>query len=272
MPEGSGRLADRVVLITGSTGIAAATAEKAIEEGARVFVCSRTESHCAALVEKLGSQRAGYRAADLVQDEAASAVVEDCRARFGRIDALFNVAGISGRRFGDGPLHECTPQGWDMTMDVNARSQFLMCRAVLQVMLQQAPGSDGMRGSLLNIASVLAFSPERKHFAAHAYAASKGAILGMTKAMAAYYAPEKIRVNAIAPALVRTPMSQRAQSNEEIMAYVKGKQPLVEGMQEADEIADAAVFLMSSGARSITGDVITVDAGWCVSEGHTPKE
>ena len=155
-------------------------------------------------------------------------------------------------------------------MDVNARRQFLMSRAVLQVMLQQAPGNDGMRGSLLNMASVLAFSPAGKHFAAHAYAASKGAILGMTKAMAAYYAPRKIRVNAIAPALVRTPMSQQAQGDEEIMAYVKGKQPLVEGMQEADEIADAAVFLMSAGARSMTGDVITVDAGWCVSEGaHT---
>ena len=270
MPESSGCLAGRVVLITGSTGIAAATAARAIEEGGRVFVSSRTESHCADLVEKLGPQRAGYRAADLVQDEAAAAVVEDCCARFGRIDALFNVAGISGRRFGDGPLHECTAQGWDTTMDVNARSQFLMSRAVLQVMLQQAPGNDGMRGSLLNMASVLAFSPEGKHFAAHAYAASKGAILGMTKAMAAYYAPRKIRVNAIAPALVRTPMSQRAQGDEEIMAYVKRKQPLVEGMQEADEIADAAVFLMSAGARSMTGDVITVDAGWCVSEGvHT---
>ena len=93
---------------------------------------------------------------------------------------------------------------------------------------------------------------------------------GMTKAMAAYYAPRKIRVNAIAPALVRSAMSQRAQGDEEIMAYVNGKQPLVEGMQEADEIADAAVFLMSAGARSMTGDVITVDAGWCVSEGvHT---
>jgi NAD(P)-dependent dehydrogenase (short-subunit alcohol dehydrogenase family) len=268
MPESAGCLAGRVVLITGSTGIAAATANKAIAEGAQVFISSRTESNCAALVEQLGAKQAGYRAADLRQDDAAAAVVEDCRTRFGRIDALFNVAGISGRRFGDGPIHECTPEGWDTTMDVNARSQFLMCRAALAVMLPQAPGSDAMRGSLLNMASVLAFSPEPTYFASHAYAASKGAILGMTKAMAAYYAPQKIRVNAIAPALVQTPMSERASGNDEIMAYMKGKQPLVEGMQDADDIADAAIFLMSSGARSITGDVMTVDAGWCVSEGN----
>jgi NAD(P)-dependent dehydrogenase (short-subunit alcohol dehydrogenase family) len=156
-------------------------------------------------------------------------------------------------------------------MAVNVRTQYLMSRAALPVMLQQAPGGDGMRGSVLNMASVLAFSPEATHFASHAYAASKGAIVGMTRAMAAYYAPEKIRVNAIAPALVRTPMSERAQLNDEIMDYMKGKQPLVEGMQEADEVADAAVFLMSPRSRSMTGDVMTVDAGWCVSEGHSPE-
>ena len=184
--------------------------------------------------------------------------------QWGRIDGLFNVAGISGRRFGDGPLHECTEEGWDTTLDANAKSMFLMCRAVLQQMLTQEPREDGVRGAILNMASVLAFAPERKFFASHAYAASKGAIVSLSKAMASYYAPHGIRVNAIAPALVETPMSKRAGENAEIMAFMRDKQPLGAMMSAAD-VAGMAVFLLGDRARAITGTVVTVDAGWCVS-------
>ena len=86
----------------------------------------------------------------------------------------------------------------------------------------------------------------------------------MSKAAAAYYAPLKIRVNAIAPALVETPMSKRAGENADIMAFMREKQPLGE-MMAAEDVDGMAVFLLGDGARAITGDVVTVDAGWCVS-------
>lgn len=255
-------LSGKVCLITGSTGIAAAAAEIAAREGASLFVTSRTPENVRALAQKTG---AASLDADLREPGAADRVVDACIARYGRVDALFNVAGISGRRLGDGPLHECTEEGWDATLDTNVKSMFLVCRAALRHMMARPPGPNGLRGSILNMASVLAFSPEPRRFATHAYAASKGAILGMSRAMAAYYAPHKIRVNVIAPSLVRTPMSRRAQEEPAILEFMKTKQPLRGDMIEAADVARAAIFLLSDDAAAVTGDVLTVDAGWCVS-------
>ena len=264
------RFQNRVLLITGSTGIAAATAELAAREGAKIFIASQTAEHGRALVGKLSASGAmcDFLAADLTLPDSAPAAIAQCLARFGRIDALFNVAGISGRKFGDGPIHECTEAGWDITMNTNAKSIFLMCRAVIAQMLKQPLGETGRRGAILNMASVLAHSPSPTYFGTHAYAASKGAIIALSKTMAAYYAPQKIRVNAIAPALVRTPMSARAQQNPDVLRFMKTKQPLVEDLIEADAVARAALFLLSDDASAITGDVVNVDAGWCVSEGQ----
>jgi NAD(P)-dependent dehydrogenase (short-subunit alcohol dehydrogenase family) len=258
----NGRLQNRVCLITGSTGIGAATARLAASEGASVFVVSRDEESCRALAEEIGC---GHHVADLTRSEEVAAAVESCLARLGRIDALFNVAGASGRKFGDGPVHECSEEGWEVTMETNVKSVFLMCRAVVRRMLEQPAGEGGLRGSILNMSSALAFSPEPKFFATHAYAASKSAIVGLTRAMAAYYAPSKIRANAVAPGLTRTPMSLRAQQNHDLLEFMKSKQPLAEDLIEAGDVARAAVFLLSDDARNITGEVLSVDAGWRMS-------
>lgn len=256
------KLRDKICLITGSTGIAAATARLAAAEGASLFLTSRTEAHCRGLAEELG---AASHPADLTHASSVDEVVRRCLERYGRIDALYNVAGISGRRYGDGPIHECTEEGWDATLDANVKSMFLMCRAAIRRMLEQPIAPGGSRGTILNMTSVLGFLPESRYFATHAYAASKGAIIAMSKAMASYYAPRKIRVNAIAPALVRTPMSRRAQADAEVLQFMKSKQPLAEDMLDPEDVARASVFLLSDDARMITGDVLTVDAGWCVS-------
>jgi NAD(P)-dependent dehydrogenase (short-subunit alcohol dehydrogenase family) len=253
------RLQNKVCLITGSTGIAAATAKLAVYEGAQVFVVGKDEHSCRALAGEIGCD---YHIADLTRSDAVAVAVERCVARYDRVDALFNAAGISGRRLGDGPLHECSEEGWDVTMETNLKSTFLMGRAVVRIMLENTVNESGLRGTILNMASVLAFSPEPKFFATHAYAASKSAIIGLTQAMAAYYATHKIRVNAIAPALTRTPMSARSQQDPEILEFIRAKQPLCEDLIEAEDIARAAVFLLSDESRYITGEVITVDAGW----------
>ena len=253
---------DKVILITGSTGIAEATAVRAAADGARVFVVSRTAENAESLAKRIGG---AFFAADLVQPDSAARAVEACAAAYGRLDALFNVAGISGRKFGDGPLHECTEAGWDTTLDANVKSMFLMCRASLLRMLAQPVAANGLRGTILNMASVLGFSPQAQHFATHAYAASKGAILGMSKSMAAYYAGHKIRVNVIAPALVRTPMSARAQNDPKILHLMKTKQPLAGDLIEAQDVARASLFLLGDDSRMITADTLAVDAGWSVS-------
>ena len=247
-----------VLLITGSTGIAEATALAAARQGDSVFVISRNETHCRELSAKMPGS--GYYACDLREERAAAQAVEACLEKFQHVDAVFNVAGISGRSFGDGPLHECTADGWDVTLDTNARSMFLVCREVLKHWLG---GSKG--GTILNMSSVLAFSPEAKHFGTHAYAASKGAIIAMSLAMAAYYAPQQIRVNVIAPGLVRTPMSARAQSNDAVLAFMAHKQPLSRGLIDASDVAETALFLLGEKSRHITGQVVSVDGGWTVS-------
>lgn len=257
------RLAGKTCLISGATGIAAATARLAAEEGASVFAVSLEAADCELLASQVPGLR--YAAADLTDAAAVEGAVSQCLDCYGRIDALFNVAGASGRRHGDGPLDQCTEEGWDWTLAVNLKSMFLLSRRVLRQMLGQPVGASGLRGTVLNMGSVSAFSPQADYFATHAYAASKGAVVSLSLAMAAYYAPRKIRVNVIAPGLVRTPMSLRAQGDPEIMEYMKKKQPLAEGILEAEDVARAAVFLLSDESRHITGQVLAVDGGWRVS-------
>lgn len=247
-----------VLLVTGSSGIAAATARLWAAENP-VFVVGINEEQCRSLATGLGE--AGFAAADVRDESAVHKVVGACLERFGRIDALFNVAGISARSAGDGPLHECKPAAWDLVMDVNAKGSFLMCREVLGVWTKNAQA-----GVVLNCGSVLTHHPQRDHFATVGYAASKGAIESMSVAAAAYYAPCGIRINVIAPGLVRTPMSARAQANPRITEYMTHKQPLTKGMLTADDIAKTACFLLRRDSSPITGQIVTVDGGWGVSE------
>ncbi len=255
-------------LLTGSTGIAAATARRLVDEGARVVVASRNEAHCRDLVASLvaAGGEASYEVADLLEDDAADRIVGATVERFGRLDAVFSVAGGSGRQFGDGPVHAASAAGWDATLDLNARTLFLVSGAAARTMLEQEPDADGQRGAILNMGSVTSTSPSPTYFATHAYAAAKGAIASLTRTMASYYAPSGIRVNAVAPAVTRTPMAERAASDETIAAFVAWKQPLVGGLLEPEHVADVAAFLLSRDARAITGQVIAIDAGWSVTD------
>jgi NAD(P)-dependent dehydrogenase (short-subunit alcohol dehydrogenase family) len=266
---GRARFTGRAVLVTGSTGMAGSAARAIAAEGGSVFIVSRTPANASALSEAITGDggSAAWFAADVAAEGEVDAAFAACVTRFGRIDAVYSAAGISARRFGDGPLHEATLQGWETVMAANARSQFLVCRAAIRRMLEQEPDDHGSRGAVLTMSSALATHPSSTHFATHAYAASKGAIESLTRAIAAYYAPNGIRANVIAPSLVATPMSLRAQEDPAIVAYLASKQPLAGGPIEADAVTAAALFLLGDDSRMVTGQVIAVDGGWSVSEG-----
>jgi len=261
------RLEGRTVLITGSTGIAAAAAALFSVEGARVFVSSKTEAHCAELVDRLRATgaEAAYAVADLSDEVQANRAVAACRAVFGRIDGLLAVAGGSGRSFGDGPVHALTGQAWDQTLDLNARSQALVLAAVLRAMLEQEPDADGSRGAAVLVSSVLATDPVPDLFATHAYAASKGAVNALMRTAAAAYAPQGIRINGLAPALTDTPMAARAAADPATIAFARRKQPLAGGFIDPADVAQAALFLLASESARITGQLLAVDGGWSVT-------
>ena len=124
-------------------------------------------------------------------------------------------------------------------------------------------------GTILNMGSVLGYSPSPKYFSTHAYAAAKAAVIGFSRSIGAFYAKDNIRVNVIAPALLETPMAQRAANDEAILDFIKTKQPLDGGrIGQPGDAEGLAVYFMSDGSKFTTGQVIAVDGGWDISEGQ----
>lgn len=257
-------LADKSILVVGGTsGIGVAAARALIEEGARIVCVGRDERTCESAGQELGN-RARVIAGDACDPATATQAVREAVDFGGRLDALFHVAGGSGRRAGDGPLHELTDEGWSHTLRLNLDSVFLSNRAAVRQFLKQGTG-----GAILNLGSVLARSPAPRFFATHAYATAKAGLEGLTRAAAAHYAPQSIRCNAIAAGLVATPMSARAQADASILRYIRTKQPLDGGrIGQPDDLLAAILFLLSDASRFVTGQVLTVDGGWSVSEGQ----
>lgn len=248
----------RVLLITGSSGIAASTARLFTSSSDVVFLMGNDQQQCEALSAELTGS--SFFVGDVANETAVQKAIADCLAKLGRIDAAFNVAGLSARALGDGPLDQCSTPAWRKLMEVHATGTFFVCREILRYWM-----SEKRPGTILNTSSVLAHFPERERFATVAYAASKGAVEAMTISAAAYYAPYQIRLNVLAPALVRTPMSARAQSDPAILEFMKHKQPLKGSLVEAEEIARIACFLLSNESFPMTGEIIRADAGWAVT-------
>jgi NAD(P)-dependent dehydrogenase (short-subunit alcohol dehydrogenase family) len=258
------RLKDKsLVIIGGTTGLGLSAARAFVAEGARVVVVGRNAESVEAAGQELG-QQALTLVGDAVDPAIAASAIETALKEFGALHGLYHVAGGSGRRHGDGPLHEISDEGWNYTLNENLTSLFYSNRAAAQQFLKQGTG-----GTVLNMGSVLGFSPSPKFFATHAYATAKAAIIGLTTAAAAHYAPQNIRFNILAPALVATPMSQRAQGDEVILNFIHAKQPLDGGrIGQPGDLDSAAVFFMSDESKFVTGQVLAVDGGWSVSEGN----
>ena len=255
----------RIVVMGGTAGLGLSAVRAFIAAGARVVAVGRKPETVATVKAELG-EAALVITGDATHPETAPSAIAAAVTKWGGLDGLYHVAGGSGRRWGDGPLHEITDEGWAATLNLNLTSLFQSNRAAVRQFLAQGTG-----GSVLNMGSVLGFSPSPRFFTTHAYAAAKSAVTGFTQSCAAYYAAQGIRFNVLAPALVETPMAQRAARDETIQAFIKTKQPLAGGRigQPADLDA-AAVYFLSDASGFTTGQVLCVDGGWCVSEGQYP--
>lgn len=252
-----------LVVVGGTTGLGLSAAKAFAESGANVAVVGRNREHVAEAGQWLGASGLAM-VGDATDSATAEEAIRQAVERFGRLDGLYHVAGGSGRKMGDGPLHEITDDGWDFTLNLNLTSLFYSNRAAARQFLRQQGG-----GVVLNMGSVLGFSPSPMFFTTHAYAASKAAIIGLTQSAAAHYASQNIRFNVLAPALVETPMSRRAQQNTAIMDFIATKQPLDGGrIGRAEDLDAAAVYFMSDASKFVTGQVFAIDGGWSVSEGQ----
>jgi NAD(P)-dependent dehydrogenase (short-subunit alcohol dehydrogenase family) len=254
----------RCLIVGGTGGIGLAAAVRFLEEGAQLVVAGLMPETGNAAAETLKERGAihvlGGDASDPIQVER---LFKETLTSLGGLDVLYHVAGGSGRSHGDGPLHECTDDGWQYTLDSNLKSTFLTNRAAVRHFLAQGRG-----GVILNTSSVLAISPSPRYFDTCAYTASKGGILALSQLAAARYAADGIRVHVLAPGLIDTPMAARACHDPSIVEFLRTKQPLAAGPGRPEQCSEAAVFLCSDEARFLTGVVLPVDGGWCVSEGQ----
>ena len=256
------RLLDRkVVIVTGgASGIGRATARLFALEGARVAIFDWDEAGGQQTVEEIqaNGRTAIFVRADVSLAHDVESGVKRVIQAFGGLDVIFNGAGLSGRRWGDGPAADCTEEAWDRVLAINLKSVFLGCKYAIPEMLK------GGGGAIVNLSSVLGLVGGDADFATHAYAASKGGIISLTRSIAAYYAPQHIRANVICPGLIATPMSQRIQANEAIRARLSDLQPLTGDFGQPIDVAQAALYLASDQAKFVTGTVLTVDGGWTV--------
>jgi NAD(P)-dependent dehydrogenase (short-subunit alcohol dehydrogenase family) len=171
-----------------------------------------------------------------------------------RLDALVCAHGISGRSLGDGPVDACTEEAWDAVLDANLKSVFLYAKRAL------GPLRTNGGGAIVALSSALGLVGGDADFATHAYAASKAGVIGLIRAMAVTYAPDGVRCNVVAPGLIATPMSRRAQDDPRIRARLPELQPLTGDFGTPEDVAAACLYLAT--APFVTGAVLAVDGGW----------
>lgn len=244
-------LADMVIVLTGgANGIGRECAAAYVREGAQVAILDRDHDAVQKTAIELGASTIGIPT-DVSDGPAVERAVRSIMARFGRIDAVHNNAGISSP---SKPLHETSEQEWDSIHSINLKSLFWTTKFIF-------PALAASKGTILNTASMVGLIGQENHAA---YVAAKGGMIALTKAMAADYARYSIRVNALCPAGVWTPMLEQwcaEQPNPSSIANYLDSIHLLGYCPRGDVIADAAVFLLSSQARFITGCVLPVSGG-----------
>ena len=249
-----------IIVVGGSSGIGRSAVKAFLNEGAFLTVIGRNSKKLLDVEIDLGNNGITIKG-DASSPETINTAIKQSLNKFGDLHGLYHVAGGSGREKGDGPIHEISDKAWDYTISINLDSIFYSNRAIIQQFINQGKG-----GAILNMSSVLGFSPSSKFFSTHAYASTKAAIVGLSKSLASYYSKYNIRINVISPGLIATPMSKRAQSNKNILSYIKQKQSLDGGrIGEAIDLDGAATYFMSDKSSFTTGQVLSIDGGWSVN-------
>jgi NAD(P)-dependent dehydrogenase (short-subunit alcohol dehydrogenase family) len=249
------RLEGKITLITGSgSGIGKSSALLFAKQGATVIVNDLDAAKGAESTEeiRMAGGTAVFIKADVTDQDSVKTMIEQVIARFGRIDVLFNNAGISGV----GSLHELEQDMWDRVMNVNVKGVFLPSKYVLPHMIQQ------MSGCIINMSSCIAEIGLARRAA---YAASKGAILALTKSMQVDYAEYGIRVNALLPGTIYTPFVENYlktsyENPEEAINAIKKRQ-LSGELGKPEDVANAALFLASDESKFMMGSPLYIDGG-----------
>ncbi|MEM2984447.1 MAG: SDR family oxidoreductase [Candidatus Jordarchaeaceae archaeon] len=247
------RLKGKVAIVTGAgSGIGEATAKLFAKEGAKVVVADIEPNLGRKVVEQI--QKKGGTAVQVVVDvskaDQAKGMIDKCMSTFGKLDVLFNNAGIEGP---EGPLWENEEEDWNRVIDVNLKSIFLCCKYAVPQMMRTG-------GSIINTASELGLVGTTSH---PAYSASKGGVIALTRSLALQCAPYRIRVNCICPGATETPLLKRwigeKQKEERILEVIK-EIPLGR-LGKPVEIAFAALYLASDESSFTTGSIMVIDGG-----------
>ncbi len=255
-----GKLQDKVALVTGgANGIGRATVLRFLAEGAAVVAADLNEAtgqETLDLAARAGhGRRIRFQRTDVTQEADVAAAVQFAVTEFGRLDCIFNNAGIGGAF---GPITHISAEDWDYTFAVLVRGVFFGIKHAARVMKAQGQG-----GSIINTASVAGLSGGD---GPQAYSAAKAAVINLTRAVAIELAPARIRVNAICPGAILTPLLHRG-SPEALAPVLEKIQPWPE-VGQGEHVAGAALFLASEDARFVTGAALVVDGGLTATGGN----
>ena len=249
----AGRIQDRVAVVTGGcSGIGLATVERFVAEGAKVVIGDIDDERGKALAEELGGDRTAiYQHVDVTDQDEVDALFRTAKDLFGSVDIAFNNAGISPPE--DDSILDTDLDAWRKVQEVNLTSVYLCCKAALPYMLEQK------RGSIINTASFVAVMGAAT--SQISYSASKGGVLSMTRELGVQFARDGVRVNALCPGPVNTPLLKELFAKDEERAQRRLVHVPMGRFGEPEEMASAVLFLASDDSSFMTASTFLVDGG-----------